>query len=143
MNTKDNFDVLNSLFDIFVNDSELVGLLCDTTGLEGEALWTMLDNNIRKSVADAALIVPEELPFFDFSFCDGYDDSENYLLCRSPIEFNIYAQNYYVASQVYKAIHRVLKENLEDAQVNRGKQRLTPLPGMYCHSFRIKQFVSS
>lgn len=139
----DSFDKIDELYTVFTGDAELIGLLCDTTGLTGDDLATVLDNNVRRSFADATLIKPEELPFMDMSFIEGHSTTGNYLVNRSPIEINVYAMNRYQASLVYKAIHRLLKEHFEDAQIIWEGQRSTPLQGMYCYSMRIKQFVES
>lgn len=118
-------------------------ILCDTTGMTPEEAMAVYDDNVRRSVADATLITPEELPFIDISGVEGYSATGNYMVNRVPIEINVYAVNRWQASLVYKAIKRLLKEHFDDAMIVHEGQRNTPLQGMYCYSMKIKQFVSS
>jgi hypothetical protein len=138
----DSFDKLNELYDIFTADIELMELLCDVTGLTPEEAMAVYDDNVRRSFADPTLIVAEELPFVDMSCIEGYSASGNYLVNRVPIEINIYAENNYRASLIYKAIKRLFKEHFEDAQVIHEGQRGTS-QGIYCYNLRVKQFVES
>lgn len=133
----DFFDKLNEYFSIFSADVELTGLLgTDPTDI------AMCDQKIRRSFADSTLIDPSELPFFDFGFIEAHSTTRNYLVIRPPVEFNVYCSNFYEASLIYKAIHRLLTENYEDAQVGVGYQRAT-VSGIYCWSFRVKTMVRS
>ena len=140
---KDNFDKLDELFSVFTGDTELLDLLVDTTGMTEEELNNALNDNVRRSFADSTLIQPEETPFIDMSFIEGHSSTGNYLVNFAPIEINIYAQNYYQCSLIFKAVRRLLGSNFEDAQIVQSGQRSTPLQGIYCYSLRVKAFVGS
>jgi len=145
----DSFDKLNELFSVFTGDSELMGLLgvpevtFASPMMPEDQDIALADANVRRSFADPTLIVPGDLPFIDMSFLESYSETGNFLVSRPNIEINIYAVNYHQASQVFKAVKRILKANFEDAQCYYSGQRSVPLPEIYCYSMRIKQFVES
>lgn len=131
--------MLNEYFDIFTDSVELTGLL----GIADNTDIALCDDKIRRSFADTTEIKPEELPFMEFGFIPSHSDTDNHKVNREIVEFNIYAPNIYKASQIFKAIKKVLNEKYKDAQVFSPGQQDVPIVGMYCFSFRIKTMVGS
>lgn len=135
---RDHFDVIANLYDIFTESTELTALLGTTpTDLD------TLDTKIRRSFSDVTEIDPLDLPYIDVGWIESNGRTGNYKVNREVIEINVYAVNFHEAGLIYKAIHRILDENFEDAQTINAAQRSLPVSGIYCFSMRIKSFVKA
>lgn len=138
---KDTFDVLNDIFDKFIADPELPGII----GVTDISDMAQCDSKFRRSFADMTLITPEEassvLNFVDFSFIPSNSGTSNFLVNKETIEFNIYVSNLNQANEIYKAIHRILGR--DDYQCTTAAQAGCPIQGILRYRFTAKILVSS
>ena len=137
----DTFDILNLIFDKFIADEELPGII----GITDISDMAQCDSKFRRSFADMTVITPEEantvLNFVDFSFVPSNSATANYLVNKETIEFNIYVSNLNQADEIYKAIKRILGR--DDYQCTTACQAGCPIQGILRYRFTAKTLVSS
>jgi len=138
---KDTFDTLNLIFDKFITDEELPGII----GITDISDITQCDSRFRRSFADMTVMSFKEtdttVPFIDFSFVPSHSVTANYLVNKETIEFNIYVSNLNQADEIYKAIKRILGR--DDYQCTTACQAGCPVQGVLRYRFTAKTLVSS
>ncbi len=137
----DTFDILNLIFDKFIADEELPGII----GITDVSDMAQCDSKFRRSFADMTVITPEEaniiVPFIDYSFVPSNSATANYLVNKEVIEFNLYVGNINEADGIYKAIKRILGR--DDYQCTTACQAGCPRQGILRYRFTAKTLVSS
>lgn len=139
---KDTFDVLNDIFDKFIADDELPGII----GITDVSDMAQCDSKFRRSFADMTVITPEEanttVPFIDLSYVPSHSETGNWLVNRETLELNMYVSNINEADEIYKVIRRIFKEHY-DWRCTTPCQAGCPIQGILRYRFTAKTLVSS
>lgn len=139
---KDQFDVQQDLYNIFSTDSELLELLW----IPNETNEDTLASKIRLIMADTTVMQQDDvdtLPFFDVTFVPMRSQTNNYLLSRGTLEFNIYGTSWATVRDIYRRIHKLLEDNYSDAQVYYEGQGASGITGVVRYVFRTHQFTKA
>jgi hypothetical protein len=140
---KDSFDVLNDIFDKFIADPELPGII----GITDITDMAQCSAKFRRSFEDMTVITPEEansvLNFVDFSFIPSHSETNNWLVNKESLEFNIYVSNVNESDEIYKAIKRIFRKYYREWRCTSPCQAGCPIPGILRYRFIAKPLVSS
>lgn len=136
---KNTFDFQDELFTLFINDVDLTTTMNITDPMDIEEC----DQRIKRSVQDPSVVDPLNLPMFDFSFLVSSSSTNNHLVNKPTLEFNIYAQSRSVAQDIYGHINRILKKNFEFMKVHSEGQVNSPIKDIYVYRVHYKPLVGS
>jgi hypothetical protein len=136
---RNTFDFQDELFDLFRASTTLVSLLniVDASDIE------KCDSKIKRICQDPTLVEPDGLPMFDYSYIPTSAHTDNFLINKPELEFNIYGTNRYVIKLIYMEINRILKSNYEFMQVSSEGQVNSPIQNVQIYRIRYKPLVSS
>ena len=138
----DQFDTQVELYNIFSTSAELL----DALEIPGVTDEDVLNNKIRRVMADTTVMqqdVNDTLPFFDYTFVPMNGQTNNHLVSRSSLEFNIYSSTWSSVSSIYKVLHSILQNTYEDAQIYYSGQGSSGIIGVVRYVFRVRQLTKS
>jgi len=130
------FDIKDKIYQIFINDKELMRLMGDPIGDEQKNL------KFRRQTRELTEVDADVLPFVSFVFIDA-TPTHNYLCNKGLLELDIYCSVDYQAGQIYRVIKPLLQKNFEDFQVTAEGESSSGISGIYCYRIRFKPFVNS
>ena len=138
----DQFDTQTELYEIFSVNNNLLSAL----EIPGETNEDILNNKIRRVMADTTVMTQDDtstMPFFDFTFVPMNGQTNNHLVSRSSLEFNIYSSTWSSVSSIYKVLHSILQNTYEDAQIYYSGQGSSGIIGVVRYVFRVRQLTKS
>lgn len=138
----DQFDTQTELYNIFSINSELLSAL----EIPGETNEDILNNKIRRVMADTTVMTQDDtstMPFFDYTFVPMSGETNNYLVSKSTLEFNIYSSTWSSVESIYKIIHDILQNTYEDVQVYYSGQGSSGITGVIRYVFRVHHLTKS
>ena len=138
----DQFDTQTELYELFSVNNNLLSAL----EIPGETNEDILNNKIRRVMADTTVMTQDDtsaMPFFDYTFVPMSGKTNNYLVSKSTLEFNIYSSTWSSVELIYKTIHGVLQNTYEDAQVYYSGQGSSGIIGVVRYVFRVRQLTKS
>ena len=133
---KDTFNLQDAVFDLFKVDVELLGLLGDPIGDDE------LNNKIRRETFDDSQLDASSVNFVSFFFLDT-GATENYLVNKGLLQFDIYCGSRYSAQRISTVIKRILNDNFEDFKVVFEGQRYAFNPSIYKYAIRVKPLITA
>ena len=138
----DQFDTQTELYELFSVNNNLLSAL----EIPGETNEDILNNKIRRVMADTTVMTQDDtstMPFFDFTFVPMNGQTNNHLVSRSSLEFNIYSSTWSSVSSIYKVLHSILQNTYEDAQVYYSGQGSSGITGVIRYVFRVRHLTKS
>ena len=138
----DQFDTQTELYELFSVNNNLLSAL----EIPGETNEDILNNKIRRVMADTTVMTQDDtstMPFFDFTFVPMNGQTNNHLVSRSSLEFNIYSSTWSSVSSIYKVLHSILQNTYEDAQIYYSGQGSSGIIGVVRYVFRVRQLTKS
>lgn len=133
---KDTFNLQDAVFDLFKVDVELLGLLGDPIGDDE------LNNKIRRETFDDSQLDASSVNFVSFFFLDT-GATENYLVNKGLLQFDLYCDSRYSAQRISTVIKRILNDNFEDFKVVFEGQRYAFNPSIYKYAIRVKPLITA
>ena len=133
---KDTFSLQDTVFDLFKVDAELLGLLGDPIGDDE------LNNKIRRETFDDSQLDASSVNFVSFFFLDT-GATENYLVNKGLLQFDLYCDSRYSAQRISTVIKRILSDNFEDFKVVFEGQRYAFNPSIYKYAIRVKPLITA
>ena len=133
---KDTFNLQDAVFDLFKVDVELLGLLGDPIGDDE------LNNKIRRETFDDSQLDASTVNFVSFFFLDT-GATENYLVNKGLLQFDLYCDSRYSAQRISTVIKRILNDNFEDFKVVFEGQRYAFNPSIYKYAIRVKPLITA
>ena len=133
---KDTFSLQDAVFDLFKVDAELLGLLGDPIGDDE------LNNKIRRETFDDSQLDASSVNFVSFFFLDT-GATENYLVNKGLLQFDLYCDSRYSAQRISTVIKRILNDNFEDFKVVFEGQRYAFNPSIYKYAIRVKPLITA
>ena len=133
---KDTFNLQDTVFDLFKVDVELLGLLGDPIGDDE------LNNKIRRETFDDSQLDASSVNFVSFFFLDT-GATENYLVNKGLLQFDLYCDSRYSAQRISTVIKRILNDNFEDFKVVFEGQRYAFNPSIYKYAIRVKPLITA
>ena len=133
---KDTFSLQDAVFDLFKVDAELLGLLGDPIGDDE------LNNKIRRETFDDSQLDASSVNFVSFFFLDT-GATENYLVNKGLLQFDLYCDSRYSAQRISTVIKRILSDNFEDFKVVFEGQRYAFNPSIYKYAIRVKPLITA
>ena len=133
---KDTFNLQDAVFDLFKVDIELLGLLGDPIGDDE------LNNKIRRETFDDSQLDASSVNFVSFFFLDT-GATENYLVNKGLLQFDLYCDSRYSAQRISTVIKRILNDNFEDFKVVFEGQRYAFNPSIYKYAIRVKPLITA
>lgn len=138
----DQFDTQTELYNIF----SINGKLLESLEIPNETNEDILNSKIRRVMADTTVMTQEDtsaMPFFDFTFVPMNGRTSNFLVSKSTLEFNVYSSTWSSVELIYKAIHNILNNIYEDAQVYYSGQGSSGITGVIRYVFRVHHLTKS
>lgn len=138
----DQFDTQTELYNIF----SINGKLLESLEIPSETNEDILNSKIRRVMADTTVMTQDDtsaMPFFDFTFVPMSGKTNNYLVSKSTLEFNIYSSTWSSVETIYKTIHDILQDTYEDAQVYYSGQGSSGITGVIRYVFRVRHLTKS
>ena len=138
----DQFDTQTELYNIF----SINGKLLESLEIPNETNEDILNSKIRRVMADTTVMTQEDtstMPFFDFTFVPMSGRTSNFLVSKSTLEFNVYSSTWSSVELIYKAIHDILNNIYEDAQVYYSGQGSSGITGVIRYVFRVHHLTKS
>ena len=133
---KDTFNLQDAVFDLFKVDIELLGLLGNPIGDDE------LNNKIRRETFDDSQLDASSVNFVSFFFLDT-GATENYLVNKGLLQFDLYCDSRYSAQRISTVIKRILNDNFEDFKVVFEGQRYAFNPSIYKYAIRVKPLITA
>ena len=138
----DQFDTQTELYNVF----SINGKLLESLEIPNETNEDILNSKIRRVMADTTVMTQEDtsaMPFFDFTFVPMSGRTGNFLVSKSTLEFNVYSSTWSSVELIYKAIHNILNNTYEDAQVYYSGQGSSGITGVIRYVFRVRHLTKS
>jgi hypothetical protein len=139
---KNAFGAQQKMFELFLADPTI----CSIFEITDPTDMTVVDSKIRRIAADSTLLKTDDItifPFFDFTFIPMYGATNNFLVYRGTLEFNIYTSELGQAQIIYEAIKKVLDDNYEESSVYYQGQGSSGVENVYKWTFRVKNLTRS
>lgn len=137
-NMDDSFDRQDKIFEYFIGDTTLIGLLGITDVNDND----QLNSHIRREVQSVDLLTTDSLPFIVEYFPNTHPTS-NYRVNSGVLEIDVYAGTRYDAMLLSKRIKEILEQNYEDTALIHEGQVSSGVKGIYEFSMRFKPLIKS
>lgn len=131
-----SFKFQDELYNLFINDHELMSLMGDPFDDEEMNL------RFRREEFDITEIDSEAFPFLTILFLDT-DETQNYLKNIGILEITIYSLGRYDASRIFERVRTLLRKYYPEMKLITEGQIYTEVRGMYCYRTRFNPLINS
>lgn len=101
------------------------------------------NNRFRREKLDISIIEAESKPFIMFIFIPNGAKTNNYLVNKGMLEFDIIANTLYEVEQIYNRINILLKQNYSDMQIISEGQIPSGITSVFQYRVRYTPLVKS
>jgi hypothetical protein len=131
-----SFKLQDEIYNLFVNDYELMSLMGDPFDDEEMNL------RFRREEFDITEIDSEAFPFLTILFWDTAE-TRNYLRNVGLLEITIYSLGRYDASRIFERIRMLFRKHYPEMKLTAEGQIYTEVRGMYCYRTRFNPLINS
>ena len=131
-----SFKFQDEIYNLFINDHELMSLMGDPFDDEEMNL------RFRREEFDITELDSESFPFLTVIFIDT-DYTGNYLRNIGLLEVVIYSLGRYDAMRIYERVRALFRKHYPEMTIVTEGQIYTEVRGMYCYRTRFNPLINS
>lgn len=127
---KTSFDILNEIFNLCINDTEMSTLLGIDSSLSDNKLLDEQNNKLRREFQTDEVIKSKDCPFISFYFLHAEKTKTNWLVNTGDLVIDIYTHNIYETELIANRLRFLIANNIYALLTHEG-QHYSGVNGVY------------
>lgn len=127
---RNSFNLLDEIFDICINDEEMLGYLQVDIETQGDDL-ELLNQKLSREYQTAEVIEPEDCPFISYYFMHSEKSKHNWLVNIGDLYIDIYANSIYDIEKIVTRFRQLMKDMPNKMLLNYEGQHFSGVNNVY------------